>query len=235
MWWLLVPAAVAVGAWLVNRSPPVPVSLPPPDGSHRQCAHPILAHNLKRLRLELSAAPHCPHIFCIGAPGAGKSSLVDALSEEGCEPRPVVGIHTDATDWSRSADAPTVFRWRNMMFIDVPGYGTSHHPTGYLAQHLPIGKADLVLFVVAGTNKIMADDCEMFRRLLADAGDRTVLVCTKMDALWNATPDQFVQAAVGALGVPPSMARHPVSVASGDGLEGLRDTVAVAVTRVRSA
>ncbi len=231
MWWLLVPAVVGGIAWAASRTTPSsPPRSTPRDGPRVDPAQ-ILVHNLVRLRHQLRAQQNLPRVLVVGLGGAGKSSLVDALTLEACSPRPTVGIETDATDWSRDADTPVTLLWGDVLVVDVPGYGTERHPADFFAQHLPFGLADVVLFVVAG--KIMADDAAVFRAAVEGAGDRVWLVRTKVDVVPVATSQQITQAAVAGLSAPASQSRFAVSVCDGQGVEDLRCALADAIQAAR--
>ena len=116
------------------------------------------------LRIDAATAdPSAVRACVLGAPGAGKSSLILALTDDRCEPRPVVGAHTDATDWSREHRTPRWHQADGLAFIDGPGHGTRAHPVAAY-DWLPIWKFHCVLFVIAG--KIMQSDEQLWARLL---------------------------------------------------------------------
>lgn len=191
-----------------------------------------LHRNLDRLRRELSREPRSPRIFVVGLGGCGKSSLVDALAERSTVPRPVIGVVTDATDWSRSLEVPLVMRWDDVLVVDVPGYATGQHPTQVLAKNLPANEADVVLFLIAG--KVLQDDARMLRSLLARAPGRVWVVRSKVDHEYDCTPEELVDAVRQGLPECVGLTVCPVSVAKGHGLAELRSAVMGVVASARA-
>jgi GTP-binding protein EngB required for normal cell division len=103
-------------------------------------------------------------VAIIGQPGAGKSSLLLKLTNGQCEPKPLVGQHTDATDWSNQVYDRFLHIFNQISFIDSPGYGTKTHPINSYREYFPFHEFDGFLFVIKG--KIQSTDEEMFRCII---------------------------------------------------------------------
>lgn len=144
----------------------------PTERDHRS----ILERNLVQLRfmVEYSAGGK---ICIIGQPGAGKSALVDKLTEHKCQPRPKVGVGTNATDWASELGCTMVGKFGNWVVVDCPGYGTATHPTETFLSGFPFDAFNVVLFVLA-TKRRGADDAAAER--LKYAGGPKVLVVRNM-------------------------------------------------------
>ncbi|MFC5649252.1 GTPase domain-containing protein [Paenibacillus solisilvae] len=124
----------------------------------------VLEQNLFRLRSELAQYRGGRlKIAVLGQPGAGKSALIDLITDRICVPRPVVGQQTDATDWSASLDAPLIHYCGDAAFVDAPGYDTLAHPVGAFLNGFPFQEFDRLLLVLKG--KVHESDDRLWQRL----------------------------------------------------------------------
>ena len=191
MWWLipgLVVGAIAAAAAALSGGETT-AKKPQQSGGQRHgdckdaAAVQMFRRNITRLRTALRERSIRP-IAIVGSPGAGKSSLLIRLAEGRCEPMPVIGQATDATDWSRSdgvdllSDAPAIG-----MFVDVPGIGTARHPVADLIACFPFDVCSAILVAIRG--KLRVGETALLRHLVDDRRlfDRVVIVRTFEDAL----------------------------------------------------
>jgi predicted GTPase len=151
VWWVLIPVAIA-GAVIVAALA---------DGASAD-APSILEQNLRKLR-DLLSARRGPKIALLGQPGAGKSSLLDRLTDGRCVPRPVIGTTTDATDWSKSPDVTLLHEFGTMVFVDTPGYDTEKHPVKSYLDLFPFDAFDSIILVLS--SKVHQADDEMLQVL----------------------------------------------------------------------
>lgn len=127
--------------------------------------HAILNQNFNRLTDDLHFSDQDQRTIAVfGQPGAGKSSLINKITNGNCEPKPVIGQQTDATDWSTNPLVDLLHANGKAIFIDTPGYGTAKHPLSSYLTHFPFGSIDHYLFVVKG--KIHQADEEMFQYII---------------------------------------------------------------------
>ena len=92
---------------------------------------------LEQLRKEDGARVR---IALFGQPGAGKSSLINALTGQ---PLAKVGVHTDTT--TECAE----YEWGQLILADLPGYGTERFPKESYFETFKILSFDLFLCVTA--------------------------------------------------------------------------------------
>ncbi len=112
-------------------------------------------------------------VALFGQPGAGKSSLINAMiGYEVAE----VGVETDKTVKAAS------YHHNGIELVDLPGYGTSRFPKTSYAQKFDIEGFDLFLCVSSG--KLHAADTEFFH-LLLEMGKVCLFVVNKHDQLWE--------------------------------------------------
>jgi predicted GTPase len=147
VWWVLIPVAVIAGVVIAAASADAPS---------------ILEQNLRKLR-DLLSARRGPKIALLGQPGAGKSSLLDRLTDGRCVPRPVIGTTTDATDWSKSLDVTLLHEFGTMVFVDTPGYDTEKHPVKSYLDLFPFDAFDSIILVLS--SKVHQADDEMLQVL----------------------------------------------------------------------
>lgn len=145
-------------------------------------AHAILNQNFNRLEHYLNVSSQ-RSIAVIGQPGAGKSSLIRKITNGRCEPEPIIGQQTDATDWSTNPSVNLVHYSGKSIFIDTPGYGTAKHPLSSYLSHFPFNSIDYFLYIIKG--KIHQTDEEMFQYLneLANQTSNIILIRSYSDDL----------------------------------------------------
>ncbi len=154
MWWLGAPLVALAGKAIYDATKRRRATRPVP-------CHTTLERNLKRLGKEL-AASQGRQFAVLGQPGAGKSTLLRRLTNDRITPLPVVGAHTDATDWASDTTCDLLGRFEDNVYVDVPGYDTVSHPASAFNLGFPFHAFDGILFVVNG--KLRSADLDMFDR-----------------------------------------------------------------------
>ena len=118
-------------------------------------------------------------IALIGQPGAGKSSLINALTGKHLFE---TGEHTDTTISRQEA------KLGSLTIVDLPGYGTKRFPlSNWLDQYKP-EELDLYLFVFDG--KLHESDSDLFQHFKKWKSEREhpyFIVRNKEDQIWNDT------------------------------------------------
>ena len=106
--------------------------------------------------LEKIKMDHGTHtqIAVVGQPGAGKSSIINALIED------KVARTGQGTDITRKAER---YRYEFLEIVDLPGYGTTMFPLSEWKEKFKIHQYDIVFFVFSG--KLTKDDCDLFESL----------------------------------------------------------------------
>lgn len=139
-----------------------------------------LDQNLLRLHVMLAGRANVNAAF-LGQPGAGKSSLVRALTGGKCKPLPEIGISTDATDWSTRTDVGLLTHYSDTVLVDAPGWDTERHPAASFGRHFPFGRFDTLVLVVGG--KLRAGDENGFAAAATAARSRLVVrtYCESLD------------------------------------------------------
>ncbi|UQN08788.1 GTPase [Deinococcus sp. QL22] len=130
-----------------------------------------------QLRQDLEEADRAEvRVAVFGQPGAGKSSLVNAIL--GVD-EAVVGVHTDTTTGMSSHSTATV---PGVEFCDLPGYGTARFPKETYFKEFKVDSFDVYLCVSSG--KIVQSDAEFFRYLITHS-QPCVFVVNQHDQLWQ--------------------------------------------------
>ncbi|MGF9913316.1 GTPase domain-containing protein [Paenibacillus ehimensis] len=121
-------------------------------------------------------------IVIIGQPGAGKSSLLDQLTDQACVPRPMIGAQTDLTNWSREIMVDLVNSYKEVVFVDSPGYCTSEHSLASFVHKFPFDMFDKIVMVVSG--KVRQADDVVWHSIVSRRGrSGLILVRTYSDSI----------------------------------------------------
>lgn len=166
-------------------------------------------------------------VLIAGQPGAGKSTLVDEITDRSCNPRPLIGTNTDATDWSREGNVPLWHVYDDVMIVDSPGLGTDAHPAASFVRYMPWQLFDLTAFVVRG--KLHQADDSVLHALARPPGEgaRQLVVLRSCAEDLRDSHRREVMADIGrVVGRPAadSSVRF-VSARTGEGLGGIRDLI----------
>lgn len=180
MWWFLAPVIGLVGKVVYDAisesdSPPAPRK------------KTILELNLARLG-SLVRERSGYKVAIVGQPGAGKSSLLKKMTHGKVLPLPLVGIQTDATDWSLDPACDLIGTYENFSFVDVPGYDTASHPLNLVMAGFPFRSFDCFVFVLRG--KLRAADEAMFKAIVR-SGVKCYIARSYADSL---EPEEVAQA-----------------------------------------
>lgn len=125
-------------------------------------------------------------VVVLGQPGAGKSTLVDMLTEESLSPRPVIGAMTDQTDWSRLRHVELPVAHDGSVWVDSPGYGTAQHPVDSFLEHIAFRNVDRLVLAYSGKLRDSDDSLLDLLRRRAGRGARkpdVFLVRTQSETL----------------------------------------------------
>ena len=155
-----------------------------------------------------------------GRPNVGKSTLVNAL----CGGKVAIVSDKPQTTRRRISGVANGDCYQ-LVLVDLPGFQRPRDP---LTEHMQrtvdesFDDVDAVLFVLPVNEPIGGGDRLIARRVLA--GDTPVVVAvSKVDL---AAPAQIAGALVGAAALGDAHAYHPVSAATGDGVDSLRAELA---------
>ncbi|PHR55782.1 MAG: hypothetical protein COA47_13640 [Robiginitomaculum sp.] len=112
-------------------------------------------------------------IALFGQPGAGKSSLINALTGSN---KASVGVETDKTTKLQEIEH------EGLIFCDLPGYGTTNFPKNDYFQKFNIMNFDLLLCVTSG--KLRDADSEFFNAVVEE-GKVCLFVHNQSDMIWE--------------------------------------------------
>jgi predicted GTPase len=162
MWWMI---PIAITGYVVRKTienGKKRSSSAAPSTSYKSPT--TLEANLSKLKIKLDATTK-KKIAIIGQPGAGKSSLLNQLTNGACIPTPTIGPQTDHTDWSRNTNVTMWHTYQDIIFVDAPGYNTVNHPTSSFVSMFPFQSFDRILVVVNG--KVHQSDEKVWSKLIA--------------------------------------------------------------------
>ena len=148
----------------------------------------MLNPDAEAIRRKAEEANNTPvYIALFGQPGAGKSSLINAIVGQ---PLAKVGVENDVT--TKRMD----YEWNGLFLSDLPGYGTAKFPASTYLEKFEITKFDIFLCVAAG--KLKDDDVAFFRELV-HAGKRCIIVRNKIDGEFESgVTDADIRARIAA-------------------------------------
>jgi GTP-binding protein EngB required for normal cell division/uncharacterized protein (DUF697 family) len=112
-------------------------------------------------------------IALFGQPGAGKSSLINAITGQQLAPE---GVNTDTTK-----DA-IHYEWHSLFLVDLPGYGTKGFPRESYFSKFDILSFDA--FICCFDGKLRDTDVDFFLEL-KKKGKPCIFVRNKVDALFQ--------------------------------------------------
>lgn len=170
MWWMI---PIAIGSYVVKKTVDKrkqksmyskatvisPIEYPKISVNEPKT---IFELNLSRLKGELEASKK-RRIAIIGQPGAGKSSLLNLLTDGGCIPRPSIGPQTDQTNWNINTEITLTHTHDDYLFVDAPGYNTAEHRTDTFLLKFPFKSFDRIIMVISG--KIHEADQKVWKRI----------------------------------------------------------------------
>jgi GTP-binding protein EngB required for normal cell division/uncharacterized protein (DUF697 family) len=136
-----------------------------------------LQEEAERLRSELERLDSVRvRVALFGQPGAGKSSLINALIGREVA---VTGERTDTTVEARS------YHHDGVEYTDLPGFGTTRFPADTYWERFKLDEQDLLLCVK--DSKFSDADDKMFFEELWNRGKVCLFVHNKADTLWSPT------------------------------------------------
>jgi GTP-binding protein EngB required for normal cell division/uncharacterized protein (DUF697 family) len=144
-----------------------------------------LQEEADRLRIELEKLDVVRvRVALFGQPGAGKSSLINALVGREVA---VTGERTDTTVEAHS------YHHDGVDYTDLPGFGTTRFPADTYWERFKLDDQDLLLCVK--DSKFSDADDRMFFEQLWRRGKVCLFVHNKADTLWSntRTPDEIRQ------------------------------------------
>lgn len=171
MWWI---PAVMIGGYVLKK-------IFDEDSTPPVSAKSTLDRNLLRLENELQASSSASKIAIIGQPGSGKSTLLNKLTKGRCIPAPNVGQQTDATAWHDNLNVNFFHTYKNVQFVDIPGYDTFEHPVESYLKYFPFSGFDQVIFVT--NTKIHDSDKRIFDKLTKSELSNLIIVRGHSDGL----------------------------------------------------
>lgn len=181
MWWLLAIPVIGAGKLIYDVLTEESVVEPPRKKT-------VLQLNLERLRAQLHGHTE-RKVAILGQPGAGKSSLLKGMTNGKVKPMPVIGTETDATDWSKDSQCSLLSFYDDMVFVDVPGYDTTAHPTDFFKSYFPWDAFDVFILVVGG--KIHLADESIYKCIVQQ--NKKTLVARSFSENLDASEKSLVQ------------------------------------------
>ena len=160
------------------------------------------------------------YVALVGRPNAGKSTLMNALVGE----RLSIVTPRAQTTWTRVTGIRTEGGVQ-MVFLDTPGllHVRDLHQRAMLeAAHEALREADVALLLVDGTRDLGGGDAEVVRTALEETRAPLRVALTKIDLLDSAEVEPLTRRYEQEFRCPV----HPISAASGEGLEALLDDLA---------
>jgi predicted GTPase len=172
MWWLAIPIIGLVGKAVYDAINDEDIKPSPRRKT-------TLELSFVRLERELQSQKRYK-VAILGQPGSGKSSLLKKMTNSKVKPLPIIGVQTDATDWSSDASCNLLSVYEDYAFADVPGYDTSSHPLNIFFSSFPFQHFDAFIFVIHG--KLHSSDEDIFR-LIAKHGKKICIAKSFSDSL----------------------------------------------------
>jgi predicted GTPase len=214
MWWLVIPAVGLLGKAIYK-------AVTDEDDAPKPREKTTLELNFQRLKEQLKSRSGYK-VAILGQPGAGKSSLLKKMTNEKVRPLPVIGVQTDATDWSRDSNCNLLSTYENYVFADVPGYDTTSHPLDLFSSFFPFEHFDAYIFVIHG--KLHSSDETIFR-LVARSG-KSISVAKSFAESLERENFEIVERDIRArLLLPKSTAVRFFSNRTGDGVESVFNSI----------
>jgi len=173
MWWIPV---ILIGGYVAKKI--FEDDEPTPQRKKRVKSN--LDFNLLRLSEELEAST-AQKIAIIGQPGSGKSTLLSMLTKGKCIPLPIINQKTDATAWHNDLDVNLFHYYKDIQFVDIPGYDTSKHPVESYLKYFPFSKFDKLVFVI--NSKIHDSDTKVFNEIINSGINNVIVVRSISDGL----------------------------------------------------
>lgn len=214
MWWLAAPLIVLVGRAVYD-------AVTDEDEIPSPRRKTILESNLERLEEQVRSHPG-HKVAILGQPGAGKSSLLKKMTKGRVKPLPLIGVQTDATDWSSDFTCNLLSVYENYAFADIPGYDTSSHPIDAFLSFFPFQNFDVFIFVIHG--KLHSADEDIFNRIVR-CGKKVSIARSFSDSLDSDDIKFFEDDIRRRLSLLHSDPIFFFSNRTGDGIESVFDSI----------
>lgn len=212
MWWLALPV-LGIGKLIYDAVTESP--------AHPPRRRSILEQNLQRLSFELTQSNRLK-VGILGQPGAGKSLLLKKMTKSRVRPLPLIGAETDATNWAEDISINLLSTYKDVVFVDVPGYDTATHPASTVCQNFPFDDFDVFIFVVRG--KLRGADEAVFAAIAAS--DKPVCIARSFAESCNEVERDAVTAdLLGRLHLSSDHHIGFFSNRSGEGITDIFDAV----------
>ena len=157
-------------------------------------------------------------IALFGQPGAGKSSLINAITGQPLAPE---GVTTDTTKEA------VHYEWHSLYLVDLPGYGTKGFPRESYFTKFDVLSFDV--FICCFDGKLRDTDVDFFLELKR-RGKPCVFVRNKVDALFQRgvtvqeLKKKLSEEVAGTIGKDATLLF--TSCKTGTGIAGLQDALA---------